>query len=65
MDKGRMRGSVWRKRKRTEGRREGGRKAFKLNLTLHQHNKDSGQQGGERLGVLLLWSQVAKNASEA
>ena len=65
MDKGRMRGSGWRKRKRMEGRREGGRKAFKLNLTLHRHYKDSGQQGGERLGVFLLSSQVAKNASGA
>ena len=52
-------------KEKKDGRREGGRKAFKLNLTLHRHNKDSGQQGGERLGVLLLWSQVAKNASEA
>lgn len=65
MDKGRMRGSGWRKRKRKEERREGGRKVFKLNLTLLRHNNDSGQQGGKRPGVLLLSSQVAKNASGA
>lgn len=51
-------------KEKKEGGKEGGRKVFKLNLTLHRHNKDLGQQGGKRPGVLLS-SQMAKNASGA